>query len=120
MFTTQRFVEEELDNKAREQSLKITADAGRQANIVTYRTYDSSFKLLGSVTLHFEESFASIVNYAGRDAGESFRYGDATHKLIAEVFQRLHLEGAPEAAEEEAQAAQGESKKKLAQDAFPF
>ena len=120
MFTTQRFVEDELNSKAQSRDVKITADTGRQANIVTYRTYDSSFKLLGSVTLHFEESFASIVNYAGRDAGESFRYGDATHKLIAEVFHRLHLEGPPKTEVEETEEAKADSKKKLAQDAFPF
>lgn len=120
MLTTQRFVEDALNDKAHSRDLKITSDAGRQANIVTYRTYDSRFQLRGAVTVHFEESFASIVNYAGRDAGESFRYGDATHKLIAEIFHRLHLDTSAPAAPEQEEEAEGDSKKKLAHDAFPF
>ena len=124
MLSTKDYVEEALVEIAQSHGVKVTADAGRQGNVLTYRTYNKEFKLMGSVTVHFEESFASIVNYAGRDAGESFRYGDATHKLIAEVSNRLNLKGAAEAAqdseEQPAETPEANSRKKLAQDAFPF
>lgn len=122
LLTTQKFLEDELAHKAEDKGVKITSDCGNKANVVTYRTYDSEFKLLGSVTIHFEESYASIVNYAGRDAGDSFRYGDGTGNLVREIFKRLKLEGEmvnqPEKEKSLAQA--GGGRNKTIEDAFPF
>jgi len=120
MFNTQRFMEDELGLKAQSENVKVTADTGRQANVVTYRTYDSNFRLLGAVTVHFEESFASIVNYAGREAGESYRYGDATHKLIEQVYNRLHLQPSTEGEAKQVEESPTGSTGNTARDAFPF
>ena len=131
MLSTQGFVEDELGEIAHRQGLKVTADVGRQGNVITYRTYDDQLTLIGTVTVHFEESYASIVNYAGRDSGQTFRYGDTTQGLMNEICKNLKIE--PISTEKEAEKDEGSlvskstvtteneaTRKKAAQDAFPF
>lgn len=91
MLKTQEFVEREILEKAQESGFKATADAGRQGNVMNYRVYDQNLVLKGSVAVHYEESYANLINYAGRDAGTTFRYGDCTRDLVQEILKRLGL-----------------------------
>jgi hypothetical protein len=92
MNTTQGFIEDEMEQRAQCGGLKITCDLGHQGNVVTYRTYNEVLHLIGTVTVHYEESFASIVNYAGRDTGANYRYGRATQKLMKAICDELKIE----------------------------
>jgi len=135
MLKTQEFVEREIQEKAQEIGFKATADAGRQGNVMNYRVYDQNLRLRGSVSVHYEESYANLINYAGRDAGTTFRYGDCTRDLVQEILKRLGLEGAvqqetqaetkstPDAAAADPALARKQAEKaRLASvaDAFPF
>jgi hypothetical protein len=133
MLKTQEFVEREIQEKAQEIGFKATADMGRQGNVMNYRGYDQNLHLKGSVSVHYEESYANLINYAGRDAGTTFRYGDCTRDLVQEILKRLGLEGviqqeakaetAPAAAATDPTLARKQAEKaRLASvaDAFPF
>jgi len=114
MLTTQQMVDHEIGLEAEKHGLKVTSDVGHQGNVITYRTYDKDYHLIGTVTVHFEESYASIVNYAGRDAGESYRYGDSTINLVKEVFTRLRIWEETEGRSGQTQAAKATEKPRVA------
>jgi hypothetical protein len=91
MLTTQDLIEEAIADRAQVQGIRVTADKGHEPNIITYRAYDSDLNFLGSVTLHYEENFASFVNYASRDSGDSYRYGKCTTELVNQVLEKLKI-----------------------------